>query len=74
MTEETDNSGGGEGSESLRDSFYSIHRYCQIEEVVEVGNSINIDPATADPKPLFRSRFYCLDHNVYSLVEITEGP
>lgn len=54
--------------------FYSIHRYCQIKEVVEVVNSNNVDPATADPKPLLRRQHYCLNHRLYGPVEITEGP
>ena len=73
MTVDIDISGDGDVSESLRDRFYSIHRYCQIREVVEVVNSTNIDPATADPKPLFRNQLYCLNHSVYGPVEITEG-
>lgn len=61
------------GIEERVTKFMSIHRYCRVEEESDVINSIQTDPSTADPKPVFRKWLHCVDHDASGPIEQTEG-
>lgn len=61
-----------ESNQSEEDRFYSIHKYCRVEIINDVVNSTETDPATGDPKPIFRTWPRCIDHKANGPMRVIE--
>ena len=54
--------------------FRWLHLGCDLQEPVEIKNSVENDPASGDPRPVFVKSLYCEAHGATSaVIDLTQG-